>query len=110
MALSPLGTITVTSAGTPVAVSTNTTLRAQSIMFQALKIAGGHTNSGNVYILAGPNAASAVRVGTLAVPTANAIPSLSITIPNANASLCLFNFFLDADVSGDGADVTFLGP
>jgi hypothetical protein len=110
MALTGLGPIVSATPGTLVPiVAAASTLRAQSILFQALKTAG-HANTGSVYILSGPTAAAAVRIATLGVPTATVIQSFSITIPSSNASLQLNQFFIDADNGTDGADVTYLGP
>ncbi len=109
MALTALGQIAVPTHGTKVQIST-LAIRCQTIFFSALKVTGGHTNTGNVYIY-GPDVNNLpARIYTLAIPTANAIPSFSVTIPNAPGGLSLNQFWLDADVDTDGADVTYLGP
>ncbi len=113
-----LGTITSVTPGTPVRVAFTAavlaritasinppTLKCQSILFQVLSN-GSHTNTGRVYILD----QNRTRVATLAVPTTNTIPSFSATIPNAMTALNAGFYYIDADNSGDGADVSILTP
>jgi hypothetical protein len=115
-----LGVFTVVTPGTPVQVTTvNVAVpagmqqyspRCQAILFQVLAStapqAGAHTNTGKVYILD----RNKVRVATLAVPTANTVPSFSATIPNAASALNANLYWVDADNSGDGVDVSILTP
>lgn len=105
-----LGVFTVSTPGTPVQITTTFTPRCQSILIQALFSAapqsGAHKNSGSVYILD----RNKVRVATLGTPTANTIPSFSATIPNAQAALNATHYWIDADNSGDGVDVSILTP
>lgn len=106
-----LGPFNVAIPGIPVPISTagkvptsSFSQRCQSILFQVLSNAG-HTNTGRIYILC-----NGVRVATLAVPTANSIPSFSATIPNTIGGLNASIYSIDADVGGDGADVSILSP
>jgi len=108
MALTALGTIAVPTHGTKVQISA-LAIRCQTIFFQALKTSG-HSNTGNVYVYGPDSTNQPVRIATLAIPTANTIPSFSVTIPNAPGGLSLNQFYLDSDVDTDGADVTYLGP
>ena len=86
MAQKALGTITVPTPGTPVGVSASV-VNCQSLLFQALSNAT-HTNTGNVFILTwNETRTQKVRVATLAVPTANTIPSFTVTVPDAPGGL-----------------------
>lgn len=113
-----LGSVTIVTPGTPVRVAFQSavlasmhqsinppTLKCQSILMQALSNAS-HTNTGRVYILD----QNRTRVATLAVPTANTIPSFSATIPNAMTALNAGFYSIDADNAGDGVDVSILTP
>jgi len=95
----PLGTIVVLTPGTPVAISP-TQLNCQSILIQAL-----FTNTGRIYINC-----YGQRVATLAVPTANSIPSFSVTIPDAPGGLDALAYTIDAQVGGEGVDVSYARP
>ncbi len=109
MALTPLGPITVATPGTPVAVTTLPNIRCQTLFLQALKNAA-HTNSGQVYILLGLTSGSAVRIATLGTPSTGNVPAFSATIPNAPGGLIAGQFWIDADMAGDGVDASYLGP
>lgn len=103
-----LGTVTITTPGTPVRVTVNQSdpvanLACQSILIQALSNAS-HTNTGRLYVLD----EQLTRVATLAVPTANTIPSFSATITVGPNALSAQRYYLDADNATDGADVSIL--
>lgn len=105
-----LGVISVPTPGTLVPVmSPGQKVRSQSLLVQALANTT-HTNTGNVYVYSANSGSATVRVATLAIPTANTVPSFSVTIPNAPGGLEISNFYLDADIAGDGADVSYVGP
>ena len=119
--LTGLGAFTVTTPGTPVAITTAAVAaviggqatyspRCQSILFQALSCAapqkGAHVNTGRVYIYD----RNKVRCATLAVPTTNTIPSFTATLPNTIAGLNATHFYIDADNGTDGVDVSILAP
>jgi hypothetical protein len=104
-----LGVIDISSPGVPVRITNNLTdptahLPCQSILIQALSNAS-HTNIGRVYILDH----NGTRLATLAVPTANTIPSFSCTIPGTLA-LSAELFYIDSDQPKDGVDASYLGP
>lgn len=115
--LQVLGLLAVAAPGTPVRATTNITVDAQgvnnaagqfkchAVLFQARP-----ANTGKVYIgLSGLDKASLVGVsGVLAIPTANSIPSYSISLTLAPAGIELSDLFLDADNAGDGALITVL--
>ena len=104
MAWTGLGTITVSSPGTKVALS-STDLRCEAILVQALSNPS-HTNTGRVYIYD----RSGNRLATLAVPTTNTIPSASATIPTAPGGLNARDYSIDADNAGDGVDASYIRP
>jgi hypothetical protein len=110
MALVPLGTITVTTAGTLVPLTTIANVRAQTVFIQVLKATGGHSNTGQIYVYFGQTAGTAIRIATLGVPSAGNVPAFSATIPGSSGSLVVGNFWLDADTSTDGVDACYLGP
>jgi hypothetical protein len=104
MAQNTLGKITVSVPGTPVAIDLSGRNNCQSILLQALSN-GLHTNTGRVYVLV-----KGVRVATLAVPTANTIPSFSVTVPDAPGGLTTLDYSIDADNAGDGVDASYARP
>ena len=75
----------------------------QSILIQALSN-GTHTNSGRIYVLDEMKR----RVATLSIPTEHSAPSFSATIPNAPQALNAAEYHIDADVAGDGVDVSIV--
>ena len=93
-----IGKVTVTTAGTPVQV-TATSTRCQAISLQALS-----TNTGKIYVgnaQAMSKSTLANVLGVVAVPTANTIPSASIS-QQGTAGLDASSFWLDSDNSGEG--------
>ncbi len=108
MALIGLGPIVSVTPGTKVPiVPAASTLRAMAIQFQALKITGGHANTGNVYIHGPDQNNNLIRIDTIAVPTANTIPTFGISTPGSN-SIPLNQISIDADNAGDGVDIVIL--
>ncbi len=102
MAVTPLGKVTVTTAGTPVRV-TSTRTGAQAILVQAVS-----TNTGKIYV-----GNSSLNKSTLAgvyfvIPAASAsdIPSFEFSIPLSPAGLNAADIYLDADNNGEAAIVT----
>lgn len=92
------GSRTVTTAGTPVQLSTT----AQPVTI--LTIQAKSTNTGTIWI-AGPTVSAANKIGIALGPPATAgQPGMSIAFnPNGNAApFNLTEFWLDATVSGDG--------
>ena len=104
MAWTSLGPITVVTPGTLVPL-TLTRTRCEAILLQALSN-GSHTNTGRVYIYD----RTGNRMATLAVPTANSIPSASATIPAAPGGLDCADYSIDADNATDGVDVSYIRP
>jgi hypothetical protein len=103
MAVKSLGKITVTTGGTPVQVST-TRVGANSIMFQ--QIPG---NTGKMYI-GDSTLVKATLVGVhavLPIPTTNILPSYTATIVEAPAGLNAAEFWVDAEVNGEGVLVSY---
>lgn len=104
MAWTGLGTITITTPGTKVPLTSSET-RCEAILVQALSNAS-HTNTGRVYLYD----RNGNRVATLAVPTANTIPSASATIPAAPGGLNAKDYSIDADNATDGVDASYIRP
>lgn len=104
MAWTGLGPITVATPGTRVALS-STDIRCEAVLIQAFSNAS-HTNTGRVYIYD----RTGKRLATLAVPTANTIPSASATIPSAPGGLNAADYSIDADNAADGVDASYLRP
>jgi hypothetical protein len=68
------------------------------------------TNVGRVYIGA-PTMDRATYTdlyAILAIPTDNFLPTFSVALTIAPNALCLNDFYIDADESGDGVIVTYL--
>jgi len=103
MAANSLGKITVTTGGTPVRVTANH-IGVNSIAFQQLAAQTGKIFIGTATL----NKGTLVGVlAVLAVPTANILPSASFTIVNAPAGLDARDFWVDADVNGEGVLVSY---
>lgn len=105
-----LGVVTVAAPGTRVRVTAAQSdpaarIGCEAILFQALSN-GTHVNTGRVYIFD----RNGNRLATLAIPTNNTIPSASATIPNAPGALNAADYYIDADVGGDGVDASYLRP
>jgi hypothetical protein len=107
------GKITVAAAGTPVPVTVPSVvsgpLGAQGLttvhafIVQALK-----GNTGAIYIgLLGMSKSTLVGVlCVLPIPTANLIPTFSVSLTEAANALSLTDLFIDADVNGEGVTVS----
>ena len=104
-----LGVVTVVTPGTKVSLGVNlastASPRCEAILVQALSNAS-HTNTGRVYVYDRNNN----RIATLAVPTANSIPSASATIPTAPGGLNVLDYSIDADNASDGVDASYIRP
>lgn len=110
-----LGKIVVVTPGTPVAVTSLLPpegnpaqvqyTRCHGILVQALP-----TNGGNIYI--GDSELDAATLAhcfaILGVPTANFLPTFSAALTITPNGLMASDFYLDADVNGEGALVTIL--
>lgn len=107
-----LGPITVTVPGVRVRMTANQVrpdarIGAEAILFQAISNQA-HVNTGRVYIY--DSQTSAAPLATLAVPTANSIPSASATTPGAPGGLNPADYYIDADNPGDGVNPSYLTP
>lgn len=112
MAIRSLGRITVITSGIPVRATFNEVDPARRYPTHAMLFQRDDpTETGNVYILDSEDAVIATRVGVigiLAVPTVNILPSFSATITLAAAGLNLVNYFIDADIDGEGCIVSVI--
>ena len=106
----PTGKVVVPTPGTPVrATAANTTpskhVACHGIMFQVLP-----TNAGKVYI-GRANMDKTAYTGLFAIlvaPSASQLPNFSAAITQAPNALGVEEFYIDADVAGEGVIVTIL--
>lgn len=108
-----LGKVVVAAGGTPVIATTNETdptkrYGCQTMFFEQLQ-----ANTGKLYICDRATANRTTGAGVLAVipaPTltsgvATVLPYASFTVPTAAAALNAAEFWVDADVNGEGCIV-----
>jgi len=106
----PTGKLTVPTPGTPVRVTAANTdprthVACHGIMFQTLP-----TNTGKIYI-GRQNMNKAAFTGLFAMlvaPTTSQLPNFSAAITQAPNALGIEEFYVDADVAGEGVIVTVL--
>lgn len=110
MAILSMGAaVTVSAAGTPVAVAANYWNTKQTsihgILIQALP-----GNTGKVYIGSDAMDKSTMAnvYAVLPVPTTNFVPSFSAALTIAPNALKLSDFYIDVDVNNEGALVSVL--
>jgi hypothetical protein len=116
MSAHSLGYITVSTPGTPVRVSFNQAdptkaISCNGVLLQALFATNGHKNTGLVYILDRPNPNYTSGVGVLAIlgiPTSASMGAYSASMPAAAAALNVCDFWIDADIAGDGVVASFI--
>lgn len=107
MAVTPtLLTKTVTTAGTAVQVTATTTIKPVAVYFEALA-----SNTGQIYI--GNSSVSATSYfARLPIPSTTSAPSWGISAAQAGvrvtSTLQLSDFYVDASVSGDKVQVTYV--
>ena len=109
MSVTPLGYVKVAAAGTPVQVTSGLAQPSNRIAGQTLMVQAIPGNSGKIF-LGFANMVKATGVGVLAVlpiPTLNILPSTQISLPMLPAGLNIADFYLDADVNGEGAIVSY---
>lgn len=110
MAVHSLGSVTVSSPGTPVRATVNETdaaerVPAQSLLFEALS-----GNVGAVYV-GGPDLDRTTLAGVYAVlppPSTNVYPSFSVTKPDAPGAFSANRFYVDADNADDGVLISIV--
>jgi hypothetical protein len=106
------GKITVPAAGTPVPIPTTAIAGPQGAAgfksVHAFIIQALSTNTGKIYVgLAGLNKSTLVGVlCVLPIPTANLIPTFSVSLTAAANALALDDLLIDADVNGEGVTVS----
>lgn len=106
----PTGKVTVPTPGTPVRASAAYTdpakhVACHGIMFQTLP-----SNTGKIYIgRANMNKAAFTGLfAMLVAPSASQLPNFSAAITQAPNALGVEEFYIDADVAGEGVIVTIL--
>lgn len=100
-----LGLKTVAAPGTAVAVS-STSYPCQTLFFQQVS-----TNTGVLKILDSSTSSTAHILAVIPAPTLVAgvctvLPYASVTIPSAPGALNAKDFWIDADVAGNGCQVS----
>src|SRR4029077_21130554 len=88
----------------------NKAISCNGILAEAMYLTNGHKNTGLVYICDRPNPNYTSGVGVLAIigiPTSANIGSYSASMPAAPAALNAGDFYVDADIAGDGVCASF---
>jgi len=104
-----LGKVTVTTAGTLVRATNNETSSTARFPCQSLLFEQWPGNTGKIYICDRQNAVAATGVGVLAVlapPTATGYPSCGVGVPTAPVPFNAVDFWIDAEVDGEGVLVS----
>lgn len=104
--IASLGKVVVTTAGTPVQVTTN----VQGMVAQRVRIQVEHDNTGRIFVgLAGMVVATGVQVlAVLNIPPATGeIPYFDMGAFGPAGGIRLSDLWLDASVNGDGAYIAF---
>jgi hypothetical protein len=108
--MNSLGLKTVATSGTPVQLTTDTGIFCNVISVQPIKAGGAQgvaptPNSGYVYLMRGNTAKGTALTGCVLMLDQEQ-PSFSIKAPT-QLGFRLSDFYLDADVSGDGALIAY---
>lgn len=103
-----LGKILVPNAGTPTKVPVPDTINPPSCHAVIIEVLSG--NTGKIYVgLQGLNKATLAQVlVVLPIPTVNLLPTFSIALTVAGNAINLGQFFIDADISGEGVLISAL--
>lgn len=107
MAVTPvLITVTVTTAGTQVQVTTDTDIKPIAVYFEALS-----SNTGQIYI-GDSNVSSTAYFARLPIPSTSSAPSWSLTGASGgragSTGIQLSNIWVDSSVNGEKVQVTYL--
>ena len=111
MALVSFGKITVTSAGTLVRVTVNETDPAAAILAHSCLFEQIPGNTGKIYVFERSTGSASTYVGcvaVLAIPTVNVLPSYSVSVLPVPAGISMNDFYIDAQVNGEGCLVSYL--
>lgn len=105
MALRSFGWVTVTVAGTPERVTTNS-IRAHAVFIQQVT---GNTGAMHIGLSASMDPADGTdMIATLPIPTTNVLPSYSTGVDHASAGVNLNELWIDAGVSGEEVLISYL--
>lgn len=108
MAITPKQvTVTVTTAGTRVQVTTDTAIRPHAVYFEALS-----SNTGQIYI-GDVLVSSTVYMARLTIPSTTSAPSWQISSPAGaghagGTGIQLSNMYIDSSVNGEKVQVTYV--
>ena len=105
MNMNPLGRVSVATPGTPVALAANNTATAAKIFFQVIPGLTGKTYIGK----AGMNKSTLAGVVRILWPNSGGGFSENFWIETNNGtdSLRMSDYFVDADIAGEGLLVTY---
>jgi hypothetical protein len=106
-----LGKVTVTVSGTLVRASNNELNPNERVPCQSVLFEQWPGNTGRIYICDRPTANVASGVGVLAIlapPTTAGYPSAGVGIPTAPTPISATDFWIDAEVSGEGVLVSIV--
>lgn len=104
------GKVTVTSAGTPVRLTTNESTPSARLGCHAFMVESLSTNTGKIFIgTSGMNKTTlAGVVAILAIPTSNILPVFTVGFSGAPNAFNLADYYVDADNSGEAVLVSTL--
>ena len=108
MGITPkLVTVTVTTAGTRVQVTSDTSIRPSAVYFEALS-----SNTGQIYI-GDVTVSSTVYMARLTIPSTASAPSWQIVSPSSDhrsggTGIQLSNLYVDSSVNGEKVQVTYV--
>ena len=100
-----LGKVTVATSGILVRASNNETVPTDRVPCQSILFEQFPGNTGKIYICDRSTADKATGTGVLAIlapPTTNGYPSAGVGVPTAPAALNAADFWIDAEISGEG--------
>ena len=109
MPLFPLGKFTVTP-GTPIRLTSGQTNPNEKFGTHGVMVQALFNNTGKIYVgnsTLNKGAMTGVHA-TLAIPTANTIPSFTAALTAAPNSVNLADLWIDGDVQGEGVTVSYL--
>ncbi len=111
--LQPVGKVTVSAAGTPVAVRTilpATWPSDKPFLCHAFQVQALPTNTGKIWVgTIGLVKATFINVlNILPIPTTNTLPSYSAALTLAPNGLDLCQLYIDADTNGEGCIISVM--
>jgi hypothetical protein len=100
-----LGKVTITTSGILVRATNNETNPTERLPCQSILFEQWPGNTGRIYICDRQTADKNTGTGVLAIlmpPSTTGLPSAGVGVPSAPAALNAADFWLDAEVNGEG--------